>query len=377
MILESLVLDNFRSFEHLEVSFDQGANLLLGDNGAGKTNVLEAINYLALARSQRRESGDAEVAKFGSDSFRVRGVGKREGARTELDLTWTRIDGKRIKVDREPARRISDLIGRLPVVSFSPLDSILIWGPPLERRRFLDIYVSQMSPLYLAALQEYRAVLQQRNRILQNARAGTEEFRDSLEPWTLQLVEAGSRILAKRLEVLRRTSPAIALLSQKLSDSEEGMVVQYRPSFPLPEQTPSNGEEITRAFSEALTRTREQEIRLGLTLIGPHRDDLVFRWHDRGLKGYGSQGEDRICALALKLAFAQHLGQELGTSPILLLDEVFAELDERRSVLLLESIRDLGQVFLATAKETDVFTGGRSSYPHRRFRVLNGTVAAQ
>jgi DNA replication and repair protein RecF len=376
--VESIAVSNFRNFSQLRLDLDPGTNLLLGANGAGKTNILEAIHYLGLARSQRRESGDHEVANSNGDFFRVEGVIRGAGGdRLEVEIAWSRKTGKRVQINREQAKRIADLVGQVPVVSSSPLDSMLIWGPPVERRRFLDMSISQMSPLYLSALQEYRAVLEQRNRILQDARQKRIDCDEILRPWDVQLLTAGSRILAKRASVLRELSPILAALSRQLSDAETGMELVYLPSVPLPEGEETTPNNTSARLAEALAAGRGRERRLGVTLVGPHRDDLAFRWGGRSLRGYGSQGEARVCALALKLALARYLAQVTGKHPVLLLDEVFAELDERRSALLLETLGGLGQILLATAKETDVFAGPGMNVPHTRFRVADGEVSQE
>lgn len=366
MHLRALSLINFRNYRNLSLACDEEANLFLGANGQGKTNLLEAVYYLCVARSCR-EANDKDLVILGGDFFQIRGVGvSSTGRDIELEIRYARHAGKKIIINEQPQKNVSDLYGSLAAVMMSPDDRQIIQGSPQVRRRFLDIAIAQTSPAYLATLQDYRRVVRQRNETLRAAHHGGSLQPETLEIWNEQLVQFGSRIMKKRQEVIARINQEARTLHRVISDSQEELGVRYAPSFAYAGQ-----ENIGDAFLEALKQSAREERARGVTVVGPHRDDLDLSINGVPLSIYGSQGQHKTAATALKLAEARFLWQQLEAFPLLLLDDIFAELDATRTARLIELLPAFGQVFITAAKESDI-----SAYRNhfQRFRVQEGTV---
>jgi DNA replication and repair protein RecF len=366
--LHSFTLKNFRNYRSLDLEFDASGNLFLGGNAQGKTNLIEAIHYLATARSQRG-AGDEKLLRQGADFFMVQGTGTgREGRSLTIEIRSIKDGPRRLKINGAVHRKVSDLLGLLSVVELSPEDRNIVAGGPGLRRRFLDFCLCQLSPSYWKDLVEYGRILQQRNTALKS-RSGHRWHAaddDELSAWNGQLVRLGSAVVKRRQRFLEQIDPQVNELHRRITGGDERIALKYQPAI---EEVTGRG--IDEAFHRSLDRVREKEHRLGVTLAGPHRDDVLISVNERDLRTYGSQGQQRTAAIALKLAADRQLEVSRGGSPILLLDDVFAELDVDRTRALFDLFHGFGQIFVATAKESDLAGCGDHL---TRMAVSDGTV---
>ncbi len=353
MRLRQLSLRHFRNLGVQEVTVPPEGAALVGENAQGKTNLLEAIYYLETFRSFRGARDDQLVA-FGEEAFRiVAGLEDEECApRPTLTAAFQR-SGRRKKVTvegREP-ERLSDALGRLAAVVFSPADVSLINEGPAERRRFLDIVLSLNAEGYLGALQEYRHILSQRNAALKE-----DQSADMVGLWDDGLVRAGARVMYERARWIEGWGDAFTAFYVEVSGGQ-GAVQSYKPSVRLDGETTLEG--MATAFGEALADSAGRERRLGTTVVGPHRDELSISLEgerDLEVREFGSGGQRRTAALALRLTEARTIREARGQEPLVLLDDVFAELDQGRGerILALIEREETGQVILTAPKESDV-----------------------
>ncbi len=366
--IERLRLRDFRNFAELDCEFPARGVAILGPNGSGKTNLLEAVYYLEVFRSFRGAS-DRELVRFGRDVFRVEArVAGPDGHRA-LAAAYSAPDRrKKVELDRREATRLSDVIGRLGAVVFSLEDVEIVRGSPSGRRRFLDILLSLVEPGYVEALGTYRSVLSQRNEAL---KAGAD--RGQVAAWTAGLEKAGARVMDARSRWVAGRAVAFARYHEGIAGGASG-VLAYRPSVGDPGGARPPGREAwAAAFREALERTRDRERRRGTTMVGPHRDELDFTAQvggdeERDLRTYGSGGQQRTAALALRLTEADTLRERLGREPIYLLDDVFAELDRERSARLFTLLDEgrSGQVIVTAPKPSDIQLRGGLEVWHVR-----------
>lgn len=349
---------------------------MIGDNGAGKTNLLEALYYLEIFRSFRG-APDEQLVRFGADAFYVRArfqEGAGSAAREISAAYEPRTRRKRVTVDGGEPDRLGDAIGQLAAVVFSPSDVSIITGAPGERRRFLDIVLSLNEPGYLAALQTYRQVLRQRNAILKSGTAGV-----GLAAWDAGLIEWGSRLTVSRARWIDEHADAFARRCREIGGGVP-VELRYRPALRWEGETPRTLADATAAFEAALHRVGAREREQRVTLAGPHRDDLAMVTDGSAgeidLRDYGSGGQVRTAAVALRIIEADTIRSSRGRPPMMLLDDVFAELDagrSRRVVDLLEA-GELGQVFLTAPRETDLGLPGGFTSALEPWRIENGRV---
>ncbi len=365
MHLERLSLSHYRNYTSLALTCDLQTNVFIGTNGQGKTNLLEAVYYLCVARSCR-EAQDRELVRIGSDHFLIQGQGRSaEGRAVEIQIRYGRQSGKKVLVNESPQRNLSDLYGIMAAVVISPDDRRLVQGSPSSRRRFLDIAISQSNAAYLATLQDYRRVVRQRNEALRAHQESPGRAPD-LEVWNAPLVALGSRIMRKRAEVVSALKEEARRVHATISGDDEALELEYAPSFECEDPGDAEG-----SFQEALDRNEQRERARGMTEVGPHRDDLSISMNGVSLQAYGSQGQHKTAATALKLAEARFLWHQLQAPPLLLLDDIFAEIDAARTARLMEMVPAYGQTFITTAKESDI---GDYRQGITRFRVHEGTV---
>lgn len=346
MHIDSIALTHFRNYRSEEIGFCPGLNLLTGPNGHGKTNLLEAMHYACLAHSQRTRK-DKELIEWNESAFvlRLRGrVGDRDHAQS---VEYTETGAKRVKVDGRDSKRLSDLIGHFSVVSFSPEDLDLIRSGPQIRRRFLDILLCQFSLDYIDTLRRYNQALKQRNSLLKQMEGYGG---DVLAAYDAALVDSGARITLMRRRALADLAPLSEAGYHAISDGGEVLTLGLTGCV-----SEAMDEEALRGdFLRKLALLRGAERDAGLTLAGPHREDLGLFLGGKAVRDFGSQGQKRSVALAVKLASAQLLEAKNGRPPILLLDDVFAELDESRRRAIGGMIRGKGQVFIANPRAADL-----------------------
>ena len=381
MYLSRLHLEHFRNYRELDLCFSAPVTLVQGRNGQGKTNLLEAVYYLATSKSRQvrteREAVDRAAAEEPIPYARIRGEVVRSEESTTLEILFTlRGDGinytKQVRVNGA-ARRSMDLIGHLRAVLFLPEDLTLIAGSPSERRRYIDVALCQIDRGYCQTLSRYQKVVTQRNSLLkqlqERGQADSQSAAAQLSFWDDQLVELGTRVLARRHSYLAELAPIARRVHAELSQQQESLELLYLPSFnsglysDADYQQLREGEEvgadrimgleveaatIGQRFRERLETRRGVEMKAGSSLYGPHRDELVFLVNGWNLRTYGSRGQQRTGALALKLAELQAMAEATGEKPILLLDDVMSELDAQRRAALLEALADVRQGIVTT-----------------------------
>lgn len=385
MVLSELELRHFRNLGIQELRFPPEGVAVIGENAQGKTNLLEAIYYLESFRSFRG-AGDGELAEFAKDVFHLKGSVEGNGRTTVAAGFDRKRRKKRVSVDGNEAIRITQALGRLGAVVFSPADVELVNGGPRLRRRFLDIVLSLNHAGYVEALSGYRKALAQRNAALK-ADAGPMAAR----AWDGLLVDNGARVTRMRGEWVARWAEAFTRYSATIS-GDDPLAMSYRPDLSWPggggsggaggpdDDAPAAGEDAIRErFHARLEDNREADLRRGVTGCGPHRDDLEFTIasHRRSLpaRTFGSGGQRRTAALALRLTEAATIRRRRGADPILLLDDAFAELDVRRSERVMALLREegTGQVILTVPRESDVQLRGPSL---ARWRIRSGVIEA-
>ncbi|MFE5861437.1 DNA replication/repair protein RecF [Streptomyces virginiae] len=359
MHVSHLSLADFRSYARAEVPLDPGVTAFVGPNGQGKTNLVEAIGYLATLGSHR-VSSDAPLVRMGADRAIIRAAvtqGERQQL-VELELNPGRAN--RARINRSSQVRPRDVLGIIRTVLFAPEDLALVKGDPGERRRFLDELVTARSPRMAAVRSDYERVLKQRNTLLKSAamarrHGGRSLDLSTLDVWDQHLARVGAELLAQRLDLIATLLPLADKAYEQLAPGGGPLGLAYRSSVgePVDSGAARTREALCEALLAALAEVRKQEIERGVTLVGPHRDDLVLRLGELPAKGYASHGESWSYALALRLASYELLRSE-GSEPVLILDDVFAELDTRRRERLAELVAPGEQVLVTAAVDDDV-----------------------
>lgn len=346
MFIEELSLENYRSFKKGHFSFTSNRTVICGENGKGKSNLLESIYFFAVAKSNR-SSPERDVVRNGENYFQIQAGLTRGSHAFKVRIYYDQQTGKRIFLDGAPLSRLSDLLGTFNAVLFSPEDVDLVLRFPHERRRMLDMLASQASVSYLADLQTYQRALTQRNRILKNG-LSSASAEGQLFPWDQQLAEAGARLVRFRREAVRAVGPQAGEFYASFSPHGEDLRVRYE--SPLGEgEVGLIGTSLLRLLAVA----RDREMRLGHTTVGPHKDQLLFEIAGRDIQRHASKGQMKCVLLSWKLAeagFLQGLSKEM---PVLLLDDIFSEIDANRSACLLDLLPGFGQVILTTARDPD------------------------
>jgi len=368
LLVRSIALSNYRNYKDIQVDFDPHLNILTGGNAQGKTNILEAIFYAATGKSHR-SSFDNELLSWGEKFFKVSLRGERRSGEVKIEI-YVKGDGKKLlKVNNHYKKKLSDLIGTINVVLFSPEDMMLVKGSPSIRRRFLDIEISQVSPFYCHSLANYNRIISQRNNLLKAIRE-QRESEGLLDVWDLQLVEYGAYIIKKRDEVLRSIVQLARSIHSKITEGREQLDISYVSSVDMKKVGP--GTSLEDLFLKKLRDNRSTEIVKGITMTGPHRDDITIEIGGAGVKSFGSQGQQRTCALSMKLAELEFMKRETGEYPILLLDDVMSELDAERRKYLLEVVNGRIQSFVTTTGVEEVFQPVK--HKGRVFEVKKGQI---
>lgn len=366
MRIDSLALKNWRNYKGLQLWFDRNLNVLAGANGQGKTNLLEAISYLANAKSFRTRD-ESELVMFGENRLvATAGIRNRLGD-NKLSISFNSEARSRETAVNGVSLARGSYLGNFITVLFTPEDLLLVKGGPQHRRRFIDDEIAKISPLYEHQLLKYNQVLRQRNHLLKTIRF-LKERGSELTGWDEQLALLGSAVVVKRRTTVYRLGLLARLVHRRLSGGAEDLYLGYDTSLPAKED--AGGEEIAKAMLLALKQKREEELRLGQTLVGPHRDDLVLRINGKEARVFASQGQQRTLVLALKLAELEFIKGETGEFPVLLFDDVFSELDVRRRQMLLEVLDGKVQTFVSGTEPGKI---GR--FKGVLFRVEGGGVS--
>lgn len=357
MNIRSIELKNFRNYENLEISFDEGTNILFGDNAQGKTNILEAA-YMSGTTKSHKGSRDKEMIRFGEEEAHLKTVVARDGREYQIDMHLKKNRAKGIAIDKIPIKKASELFGILNIVFFSPEDLNIIKSGPAERRRFLDSELCQLDRIYLADLTNYNKILAQRNKLLKDMiyRPGLS---DTLPVWDMQLIETGKKIIRRRKQFVDELREIVSDIHYRISGGKEELFLKYDPNI----------DDIF--FEDELSRAKEKDKKLCQTSVGPHRDDLLFSIGDVDIRKYGSQGQQRTSALSLKLSEIELVRKSISDTPVLLLDDVLSELDSSRQNYLLNNISDTQTIITCTG--LDEFVRNRFTV-NRVFEVIAGHV---
>jgi len=370
---EQIHIENFRNHRLTNLPAAQGINVLVGENGEGKTNVLEAISFLCLTKSFFGNM-DRHALKFGAKSFTIEGIARSQAGRAySIRVEYSGEESRKdVFLNKAAVEKFSSIVGTFPLVVLSPESAAITFGPPAERRKFLDFVISQSSRVYLEDVLDYRRILRQRNKILIDAKIAKTNPRKLLEPWNTELIERGTGIVLRRRSFIEEFQPIILHVYQELAGSEEIPGLRYAPSFDLSGAT--SEKEVQNRFEEELERRSVEERRSGSTVVGPHRDELELLLNETSLKGFASQGQHKTFQIALKMGEFHYLRERCHETPVVLLDDVFSELDAQRAERLLNVVMNLGQAFITTTSDSWFPPDFDWSGPHRRFTVHQGSV---
>ncbi|MEV4753964.1 DNA replication/repair protein RecF [Micromonospora sp. NPDC049559] len=373
MHVRRLELVDFRSYERVGLDLEPGANVFVGPNGVGKTNLVEALGYVATLGSHR-VAVDAPLVRAGAGAAVIRCAVAHDGRELLVELELVPGKANRARLNRSPVRRAREVLGALRLVLFAPEDLELVRGDPAERRRYLDELLVARLPRYAGVRADYERVIKQRNALLRTAylarKTGGSRGGDlsTLDVWDAHLVRHGAELLAGRLELVAALAPHVAKAYDAVAAGRGAAGLAYRPSVELSDPVPDRAA-LEAALAAALAESRRNEVERGVTLVGPHRDDLVLTLGPLPAKGYASHGESWSYALALRLA-AYDLLRSDGIEPVLALDDVFAELDTGRRERLAELVGGASQLLVTCAVDEDVPAALRGV----RFQVSPGEV---
>ena len=343
------------------MNFDEKINIIYGDNAQGKTNILESMYVCATSKSHRG-SKDREIIRFDNDESHIKVNVKKNDMNYRIDMHLKKNKPKGIAVNGIPIKRAVELFGILNIVFFSPEDLNIIKNGPSERRRFIDMELSQLDKIYLDCLINYNKVVNQRNSLLKEyAFSGREDIISSLDIWDMQLVKFGNDVIKSREKFVKEINDLVKSIHTKLSGDREQLEIIYEPC--VKEQD----------FESELVRVRDRDLKFKCTNIGPHKDDMCFLINGMDVRKYGSQGQQRTAALSLKLAEIELVKQIIHDTPVLFLDDVLSELDSRRQNFLLDSIGNIQTMITCTG--LDEFINNRFSI-NKIFKVVNGTVSS-
>ena len=360
MYLKKLVLINFKNIAQAEITLSERLNCFVGDNGAGKTNVLDAVYYLSMSKSALSMT-DGQSVRHGEDFFVVEGTYAGDsGSNDTVNCSFLRRSGKVLKLNGKEYDRMADHVGRFPVVMVSPQDSVLITDAAEERRRYLNAFLSQLDRDYLASLMRYNAVLAERNRFLKSS--SDEQM---LQIYDMQLADHAARIYERRRDIIDRMRPLVAEFYRQLSGDREQVEIEYR------------SELASASMGELLLASRERDIVNGFTTSGVHRDDMSLRIGGYPLRKYGSQGQQKSFLMSLKLAQYRILAEVCGERPLLLLDDLFDKLDTSRVENLLSLVAGdgFGQIFITDCNRSRLETIlSRAGEKYALFMVEGGDI---
>ncbi len=373
MHLKNLRLQRFRNHIDSTFEFNCRTNVLLGDNGHGKTNVIEAISYLCLTKSFYA-NGDSLVLNFGGDIFEIEGTVVSDQDQ-EYNIRVAYADQQQEKIFTINKHRIepfSSVIGKFPLVICSPEHSPVTSAGPVERRKFVDFVISQSNNNYFQNLLEYRRILKQRNKILFDGKAFRRDVSTTIAPWNEQLIERGSYITVKRKEFVDEFKSFVQSAYLQVAVDDEKPTIEYRPANNYGDI--AKQDYVSEIFRSILLEKNGEEMRTGITLVGPHRDEFVFKINDLDLRKYASQGQHKTFLIALKMGEFYYLKERCHETPIVLLDDIFSELDEKRSGKLLKFVETLNQTFITTTNP-HLFTETKLDRDGCKiFYIINGSI---
>lgn len=371
--LSSIRLRNFRKHASSQLDFANGVNILVGNNGQGKTNVLEALSFLSLTKSFLSAS-DTLVCKHGEELFEVSGKmisdnGVEYNVRVAHQISTAE---KVFTINKQNVEPRSSVIGKFPIVILSPHHSAITFGSPSERRTFVDFVLCQSSRSYLDNLQTFRRILKQRNAFLHDAKISRRPIDDSIETWNEQFTEASATVMQKRNTFIQDFQAYVTNAYKEIVESEEVPTLTYTPQIAI--QHKSSLYEIEMLLQEKMENEKQREFASGTSVVGPHHDEIDFRLNGFELRKFASQGQHKTFLVALKIAEFHYLKNACNETPMFLLDDVFSELDEQRAQKVLDLVRKHGQTFVTTTNSNAL--DGILSYgkENRKFTIDDGKV---
>lgn len=327
------------------MDFDSSTNILYGDNAQGKTNILEAI-YLCGTTKSHRGTKDRDLIQFGQDEAHIEATVDKNGVPFQIDIHLKNNSPKGIAINKMPIRRASELFGIVNIVFFSPEDLNIIKNGPSERRKFIDLELSQLDKVYLSDLSNYNRIVNQRNKLLKDV-YDRKDLIETLDIWDLQLINYGNKIINRRKIFISQLNEIVAKVHERLTGGKEHLQIYYEPFM------------CGMDLEKALYKNRERDMKMKSTSVGPHRDDICFMTDGLDIRKFGSQGQQRTAALSLKLSEIEIVKKVIHDTPILLLDDVLSELDKHRQNYLLDSICDIQTLITCTG--LDDFVNNRFS----------------
>jgi DNA replication and repair protein RecF len=351
MFLKRLCLDHYRSYDHIDLQIKNNVNVFLGSNAQGKTNLLESIYVLAMTKSHRTHQ-EKELIKWDYEQAAISGEIQKKYGDCKLNVAITS-KGKKVKINGLEQKKISTYVGALNVIIFSPEDLEIVKGSPNKRRRFLDMEIGQVNSTYLYDLTQYNKVLLQKNNFLKNSYLSSKNSESMLSIWNEQLAQYGLNIIKKRFQFLKKLQKWVSFIHGEITQNNESIDVTYHTFIDYDEN--KDDSVLFEQYMVKLTEAKDQEIRRGLTLFGPHLDDILVTINNKDVRIFGSQGQQRTAALSLKLAEIDLIYEEIGDYPILLLDDVLSELDDNRQTQLIQSFQNKVQTFITTTSLKSVY----------------------
>ncbi|MCT4545078.1 MAG: DNA replication/repair protein RecF [Vallitalea sp.] len=357
MFIKTLSLKDYRNYLQSEVNFSSGINILFGKNAQGKTNIIEAI-YLCATSKSHRTSNDKELINLNKNESHIKLVISKQGIDENIDIHLKKNNRKGIAINKNPIKKLNELLGVMNVIIFSPEDLGLIKNGPRERRRFINIELCQLDSIYYYNLQQYNKILQQRNNLLKKMKKNNK-IDKTISIWNNQLSIYGSKLIAQRQEFINNLNLIIQKIHSDISGNKENLTLKYE----------KNVSDID--FIQKLESNINKDIKFGSTSVGPHRDDIMFLINGIDIRKYGSQGQQRTAALSLKLSEIKLVMEKIDDTPILLLDDVLSELDEDRQKYLIQSLVDIQTIITCTGIEDYI---KNSINIGRLYKVSKGNV---
>lgn len=359
MKIRSLELNNYRNYQNQQIYFGDNINVLVGKNAQGKTNMLEGVFLCAIGRSPRTTK-DKDLIKWGASFSKITLELQKTTGDKKIEVYLFNNQNKAIKINSFPIKRMGELMGELNAVYFSPDEMKLVKESPDERRRFMDIDLSQFDKNYFYNLNKYNLILNQRNKLLKSSYNNPKVIADTISIWNEQLASVGCKIIKSRLGLIESLKKYASKCQEYLTDNKEALELTYTGFVGESE------DELKQKLIDGYNASFEKDLSLGYTTVGPHRDDIKILLNNIDVRHFGSQGQQRTVALALKLAELEVFNDNFGEYPVLLLDDVLSELDETRQLKLLNKIQNIQTIITCTSFPYDVKTS--------KFEVENGHI---
>ncbi|QFJ54189.1 DNA replication/repair protein RecF [Pseudobutyrivibrio xylanivorans] len=357
MIIKSIELENFRNYDSLSINFDEHTTILFGNNAQGKTNILEAA-YISGTTKSHKGSRDKEIIKFDKNESHIKTIISKNNRDYQIDIHLKKNKSKGIAINRVPIKKAAELFGLINIIFFSPEDLNIIKNGPAERRKFMDAELCQIDKIYLSDLTNYNKALNQRNALLKEM-IYKPELKETLTIWDEQLINYGKKIITRRQQFIDDINIIVKDIHSKITSGKENIDVSYDPNI----------EDIF--FLDELVKNKEKDMRFCQTSVGPHRDDIKITVDGIDIRKFGSQGQQRTCALSLKLSEIRLVENTINDKPILLLDDVLSELDKNRQSDLLDNLLDTQTIITCTG--IDEFVRNRFRL-NTVYKVTNGSI---